>query len=131
MAKDINGFLIERVESIYVSDEYKVFLLTGQAQVPGGRRAFISVKPFNEMTPEKVDALKQHYAQPAAEGRLTLSANGTNLLIYDGFTGTQSSYDIAKLDEDVKARLQVAAEQPWQKYTGPQPGPKKNLKLAP
>jgi len=39
MAKDIDGHIIDRTETLYVCSEYRVFLLTGQTRGAGFRRA--------------------------------------------------------------------------------------------
>ncbi len=87
-----NGFLYERVETLFVSAEHQLFLRTGQAQSPGGRRAYVHITPF-----DKTDALSRKSlmveAIPLHDGaRLTISTVDGNTVIHDGYTGTKSVF---------------------------------------
>lgn len=131
MAIRSDGFLEERVESLYVAPEYNLFLLTGQP-LGNSRRAYISAKPFNALTPDKLEAFNAA-AQPLDAGsRITISPIGASLQIRDGFTGTTSSFPISALDSEVQRRLSAASEARWDKFAAPaatKPAPKRTFNL--
>ena len=116
MAKGLDGFLEERVETLYVSEEYKAFLLTGQPNGKG-RNAYIYVKPFNAYTNEAMlDATKSAAKPLDADSRITISSDTQSILVRDGYTGTQSEFPIHRLDKEVRERLAAGTEKIWDKY---------------
>ncbi|MDE1151820.1 MAG: hypothetical protein PW788_04705 [Micavibrio sp.] len=118
------GFIESRVERLYVSDEYKVFLLTGQAN-GSYRKGYVGVRPFGSLGADQLEKLKSQAAPVDKDSRLSLSSDQANLKVYDGFTGTTSSFPLSELDADIKARLLYKAPgksgftDAWEKYTGP------------
>jgi len=122
MAIGPDGFLDGRIETLYVSDEYKVFLLTGQSN-GSWRNAYVGVRPFNSLNEAQLESAKANAQQIDKGARLTLSSDQSSLKVYDGFTGTTSSFPLSDLDADVKARLQYKSPaksglgNAWDKYT--------------
>ncbi len=115
-----DGHIYERIETMYVAEEYKVFLLTGQSQ--GGRRAFIAAKPFGSIDVDTLADLMTKAKPLDADSRIRLSADQQSLRMYDGFTGTISNFPLAELDADVRGKLMtgagnVSTPDPWGKYT--------------
>ena len=118
MAKNPDGFIEERIEQLYVCDQYKLFFLTGQAQ-GAGRRAYISVKPFHTVSDEaREEIMKSATRWTAQESRVTISADPEKLSFRDGCTGTVSTLPVGELDDEVQQRLRCNITDPFQKYAG-------------
>ena len=115
-----DGSIYERVETLYVSDDYKAFLLTGQTN-GGSRRGFVSVKPFNQLEEAQLAAMKEQAKPITPDARLTISTVGSNISIYDGYTGTDSTYAVALLDADVQQRIGNQQNSAWEKYGARKP----------
>ena len=99
-----NGYLYERVETLYVSAEHKLFLKTGQEQAPGGRRAFVSITRFEELDALARASMLQQ-AKPLDDGaRLTISTVDGKTVIHDGFTGTNAVFTLAQCNDAVPAK---------------------------
>lgn len=120
-----NGYLDECVETLYVSEDYKLFLLTGQP-MQGARRAYISAKPFNAFDPKTLARMKEQ-AEPLPKDnkrRISITQAGTNLTLRDGLTGTVTNFPVGSLDDDVKEKLGVTPRRTggepggWGKYEG-------------
>ncbi len=120
-----NGYLDECIETLYVSNDHKLFLLTGQP-MQGTRRAYISAKPFNAFDPQTLARMKEQ-AEPLDQNggrKISITQAGTNLTLRDGMTGTVTNFPVGSLDDDVKEKLGVAAgrngAEPggWGKYEG-------------
>ena len=112
MVVDIDtGALMTRVETVYLCEEYKVFLITGQ-----GSGNKVMILPFNQVPAEDLDAAKQN-AEPFVDGKdaksysdsssISLSLDNINsrLQAYDTLCHTTTSIAYGDLDEDVAARL--------------------------
>ena len=97
-----------RVEKLYVSDEYQVFFLTKQpgTDPDAGRKAYISVRPFNLVPAEALDELRKT-AEPwnSQASQVRIAAEGDQLVFHDQITNTQSKILIGELDAEVRQRL--------------------------
>jgi hypothetical protein len=119
MAIRPDGCLEERIEELYVCDEYKVFFLTGQANNTG-RKAFISAKAFHMLDDEQQAEMRKN-ATPWEEDTawVRISANEGMLAFQDKFTGTISNVPWTELDDDVQQRLRGNnGGDPFLKYAG-------------
>ncbi len=90
-----NGHLYERVETLYVSAEHQLFLKTGQAQTPGGRRAYVGITRFDELDAPTRQTMMQQAKPLDSAARLTISTAEGKTVIYDGFTGTNAVFTLA------------------------------------
>jgi hypothetical protein len=120
MTIGIDGFLHERIEQLYVCDEYRLFFLTGQPNSTSQRRAFISVRPFHSFDADTLATMKAE-ALPwtEAESRIQITPLTGTLAFRDGLTGTVTNVPPGELDAEVQRRLGAAAgASPWQKYGG-------------
>ncbi len=95
MVMGADGFLHERIETLYASQEHQLFLLTGQEKTSGGRRAYVSVTRFDEL-----DGMEREYmlqkAKPLDDAaRLTISTADGKTVVHDGFTGTNAVFTLA------------------------------------
>lgn len=115
MSKDECGFLERRVVKLFVDENYKVFLLTGQG---GGR--LVDIRPFNSFSAEEVASLKAQASPVTPSDRITLSFDLMKLSAHDGFTGRSNSIDANLLDDDVRKKLCAAS--PWKKLSIVAPG---------
>jgi len=99
-----NGYLYERVETLYVSEEHKLFLKTGQAQAADGRRAYVSITRFEELdAPARESMLRE--AKPLDDSaRLTISTVEGKTVIHDGFTGTNAVFTLAQRNNPAPAK---------------------------
>lgn len=120
MAIGPDGYIEERTETLYVSEEYKIFLLTGQSNGQGTRRAFIAARPFHTLDDDAIAAMKAQARPLDAASRITISINQESLYLRDGFTGTTSPFPLSELDQDVRERLRYGigqdAQSAWNKY---------------
>lgn len=86
------GWIENRVENLYVSEQYQVYLLTGQTGNCGSRRAYVSIMPFTDVC-KSVAAAFNKRANPNISG-LLIAKNGNKIVVKDTVTGTESSYDV-------------------------------------
>lgn len=124
MVIGIDGFIEQRIEQLYVCDEYKLFFLTGQPNNTG-RRAFITAKPFHAIDDEALPRMKaQAIPWTEKDSRVQISAGMGILAFHDTITGTVSNMQWSELDIDVQENLrrgggQPSSPNPWAKYAGP------------
>jgi hypothetical protein len=90
-----DGFLHERIETLYVSPDHQLFLKTGQTQTPGGRRAFVSITRFDELDAMERQSMLQQAKPLDDSARLTISTVEGRTVVYDGFTGTNAVFSLA------------------------------------
>lgn len=119
MVIGVDGFIHQRIESLYVCDEYKLFFLTGQSNGTG-RCAYIAVKSFHTMNEGARDEMRKS-AGCVEDSRVSISANQGVLSFYDRITGTVSNVPWSELDPDVQMRLRGNFTDPFQKYAGNTP----------
>ncbi len=113
----------QRAERLYVSDEYKIFFVTKQPRYPlpdkDDRKAYISAKPFNELTEEAVKKLRA-IAQPWDEekSKVRIAAWERDLVLVDVPSRTESFISISRLDDSVREKLQPFGdgEATWKKF---------------
>ena len=116
------GSMDERIEQLYVSPEYKVFLLTGQpgSGFESGRRAYISIKPFNTITDASTLFNMTAQAKPLdMNSCITLENGWESLTAHDQLTCTNSSIPISELDPIIQERLRSTTADPFAKYAAP------------
>jgi hypothetical protein len=111
-----DGHIYERVESLYVSDKYKIFLLTGQPLTEGGRMAFITARPFNSLDAAGIEALRAQAMPLDDKSAITIKSDAVALSFYDQCTGTSSTFPISQLDDDVRASLSRTANSAWDRF---------------
>jgi hypothetical protein len=119
MVIGLDGFIEQRTEKLFVSDEYKIFFLTGQSD-GGWRRAYITAKAFHTMdddTRERMAATAEPW--DATASRVTITPAQGKLSFYDGCTGTTSTMPLSELDADVQLKLQGKLGDPFAKYAAP------------
>lgn len=112
----------QRIEKLYVADEYKLFFLTKQ---PGtnagteGRSAYISVKPFNVIPEEALEQMRSSAEpwSPQTGSRVRIEVREPLLVFHDDITGTESQIFVGELDADVRQRLRggQGAAMAWDK----------------
>ena len=118
------GFSDSRTEQLYVTEDYKIFFVTGQPGAATGRNTAISVRPFHTIDPQSRDALMKT-ALPWTQPRnhdVTISVKGNALVLRDGVTGDDSSFPLNLLDPDVKARYGLGSD-PFAKYGAAESAP--------
>jgi hypothetical protein len=118
MAIGADGFIEQRIETLYVCDEYKLFFLTGQANGTG-RSAYIAAKAFHAMDDATLEEMRKN-AEPWTErgSSVQISPNQGMLAFSDRCTGTVTNVPWAELDEDVQQRLRGKIADPFMKYAG-------------
>lgn len=122
MAIGPDGFIEQRIETLYVSEEYKMFLLTGQKNGGSWRKAYISARPFHTLDDDTLEAMKAQAKPLDKNSSIEISANQESLNIRDAVTGTNSLFPISELDEEIRQRLRyTGSPQPdvssaWDKY---------------
>lgn len=99
-----DGFLHERIETLYVSPDHKLFLKTGQQQTPGGRRAFVSITRFDELDALERQSMLQQAKPLDNDARLTISTVDGKTVVYDGFTGTNAVFTLAPRNDAPPAK---------------------------
>src|SRR5437867_1777667 len=102
----VDGFLNERTESLYVCEEYGIFLLTGQPNATSRRCAYIAAKAFHTID----DGMREEMAKTAEPwtekgSDIRISSNQGALSFRDNVTGTFSALPWTELDNDVQLRL--------------------------
>ena len=119
MVIGIDGFIEQRIEKLYVCDEYKLFFLTGQANGTG-RRAYIAAKSFHTLDDEQQAEMRKSAERwEPRESRVEISSCQGALAFRDTITGTTSNVPWTELDPEVQQRLRESIGDPFQKYSGP------------
>ncbi len=90
-----DGYLYERIETLYVSPEHKLFLKTGQAQAADGRRAYVSITRFDELDAVQRQSMLEKAKPLDDTARLTISTVEGRAVVHDGFTGTNAVFSLA------------------------------------
>lgn len=90
-----DGYLYERIETLYVSPDHKLFLTTGQSQAPGGRRAYVSITRFEELDAMQRQSMLEKAKPLDDSARLTISTVDGRTVVRDGFTGTNAVFSLA------------------------------------
>ncbi|MEZ0224212.1 MAG: hypothetical protein ACAH83_06650 [Alphaproteobacteria bacterium] len=118
MAIGIDGFIEERIEQLYVCDEYNLFFLTGQANGTG-RRAYITARAFHTLDDEGRDAMASSAVKWTEHGsRVQISAKQGMLSFRDTCTGTTSQVPWTELDPEIQEKLRGKISDPFAKYAG-------------
>lgn len=102
MVASPNGELYQRVELLYFSEEYKIFLITGQPLAEGGRKAYVAAKAFGEFDKGTLAALKEAAKPVGDDAALSISRGQGQLVIYDRLTRTDTFIPNTALDADVQ-----------------------------
>lgn len=121
-----------REEALYVSEEYKIFMIAGTPCGFTHDPNQISVRPFHTLPAGKLEAMraiaKPWTTETQNECDITLYINEGNLELTDGYSKVKSKFPISELDDDVRAQIlykikwrgfgsEPAKEiDPWQKY---------------
>lgn len=108
-----------REEMLYVCEEYKLFILTGQRQGADERRIYPAAKPFHLLEEDACRRLRE-VAQPWAEGGDILISpyfEKPGLLeLYDRVAGTSLKVPFDELSPEVQAKLGCNNPDPFAKY---------------
>lgn len=99
-----DGFLHERVETLYASPDHQLFLRTGQEQTAGGRRAFVSITRFDELDAVTRESMLREAKPLDDAARLTITTVDGKTVVYDGFTGTNAVFTLAPRAEAAPAK---------------------------
>jgi hypothetical protein len=122
-----------REEELYVSEEYKIFMIAGTPDGFTHDKNHISVRPFNAMPAGTIEAMraiaKPWTTETQKECDSTLRIADLHLELVDGYSGVTSKFPISELDEDVRAsvlyniRMRIfnggsdtTEVDPWKKY---------------
>lgn len=117
MAIGLDGFIEERVEKLFVSEDYKLFFLTGQKNDQSWRRAYITVKPFHALDAEAIEQMKAVATRADdKDAGVQISLGQGNLAFYDKFTGTTSRVPWTELDTEIQERLRGNVTDAFAKY---------------
>lgn len=116
MVASPNGELYQRVESLYFSEEYKIFLITGQPLAEGGRKAYVAAKAFGEFDKETLAAMKEAAKPVGNDAALSISRGQGQIVVYDHLTRTDSFVPHSALDADVQKRLAGESNAIWNKF---------------
>lgn len=104
----MTGFMDERVEELFVSSEYNLFVLTGQITTPDSLKNGVAAKPFNTITDPSLMMVLQENAKPIEHAsRLTVSFNKAQgcLTVIDTRVGTEINVPLTLLDAEVQQKL--------------------------
>jgi len=118
MTIGLDGFLDERREQLFISQEYRAFFLTAQRGEQDFRRAFVDVRPFGDFNAQEFATLEKKAEALTPSAHLNITYNSQTLFTQDGATGTTSSFPVDRLDSEVKSRLLGGV---WSKHTTPAP----------
>lgn len=122
-----------REETLYVSEEYKIFMIAGTPDGFTHDRNHISVRPFNAMPAGTIEAMraiaKPWTTETQKECDITLRIGDLHLELVDGYSNVTSKFPVSELDEDVRAEVlykirmrifnggsDTTELDPWQKY---------------
>lgn len=120
----LTGALDERTETLYISEEFNVFLWTGQKMsgsdkegvlslkrekdsltVNHWRRAFVGVVPFHNLSEEKLKEMKEN-ARDIGDGKkssLRIHKCANQLCVTDTATKTTSRVCASELDKEIQS----------------------------
>ncbi|HEY0901255.1 MAG TPA: hypothetical protein VGD95_03960 [Micavibrio sp.] len=108
MVKDLfTGAINERVEKLYYHAELDAYLVTGQSQQEGGRRAYVEMRSAHALTAEQNETLAA-LAEPvtSASGlKVCVSRVRQVVQIYDQLTQTSSEASVATLSPAVREKF--------------------------
>jgi hypothetical protein len=122
-----------RKEELYVSEEYKIFMVAGTIDSFTRDPNHISVRPFRSLPAGKLDALraiaKPWTTEMQSACDIEIRATESHLELKDGYSGVTSKFPVSELDDDVRedilykirARIFGIGDRhetidPWKKY---------------
>jgi hypothetical protein len=99
-----------RSEELYVSEEYKIFMIAGTPDSFTRDPNHISVRPFHSLPPATAEAMhklaKPWTAATSKECDISIRVDDElNLELVDGYTQVKSKFPLSELDEDVREDL--------------------------
>jgi hypothetical protein len=122
-----------RSEELYISEDYKIFMIAGTIDSFTRDPNHISVRPFRALPAGKLEAMRA-IAKPWTEETqdacdIKIRATESHLELIDGYSGVTSKFPIGELDDDVREKIlyKIRARifgigdrheviDPWQKY---------------
>jgi hypothetical protein len=125
----------KRTEQLFVSDEYRIFMIAGRPDPFTRDLNHICVRPFHTFPPETVERLRAQatpWTEKDSAAKITIRVDDAVLELKDCMNGVISCFPISELDEEVRhdilytQRLRVfngsdnrdEKVDPWQKYAG-------------
>lgn len=122
----------KRQEELFVSEDYKIFMIAGRPDSFTRDNNHICVRPFKTFPAETVERMRAHATPYGPEAKISIRVTDTTLDLTDGMNGVTSKFPISELDEDVREDLlyhqrirvfngsdnQDEKLDPWQKYAG-------------
>lgn len=98
-----------RQEQLYISEEYKIFMIAGTPDGFTHDKNHISVRPFHAMPAGSVEPMRA-VAKPWTEEtqkacEITIRVADLNLELVDGYSNVISKFPISELDDDVREKV--------------------------
>ncbi len=99
-----------REEELFVSDEYKIFIIVNAVDPDTQRLHPIAVRPFHLMPPDALGKMLP-IAKPCSAGKcagIDIWPNGQTLMFSDETGVTVETFPVSELDPEVRDRIQNA-----------------------